>query len=69
MSAKETNEVARRVGAALADLADNFLPHVRLTFVMRDPGNSECHMVITDDNLGELAGLLLDKYDDEEERE
>jgi len=33
----------------LAELEGLFLPRCRLTFVMRDPGNDECSMLITND--------------------
>lgn len=48
-----------RVTTALNEIKKQcFTPDVELTFVMRRPGDDECFMVISNDNLEELADLL-----------
>lgn len=44
------------VADALAKLGDElFAPQCRLTFIMRDPGNDECSMLVTNDD--DLEGV------------
>ncbi len=50
--------VHRKAAEALARLAADFTPEMRLTFVARHPANPECYVVVTDEP-GDpgLAGL------------
>lgn len=50
MDKQRIMEAHNAVGTALGKLADTvFVKGVHLTFVMRDPKNDECYMVISDD--------------------
>lgn len=49
MSGDRVEATREAVASALADLEDFFLPRCRLTFLMRDPENDECTMLITND--------------------
>ena len=40
-----------------------FKPGIRLTFVMRDPTNDECYIVLGDDELPELKRLIEKEID------
>ena len=51
-------EVKNEAEAALNRLRPLFVEGSELTFVMRVPGHPGCYMVISNDNIGELADLL-----------
>jgi hypothetical protein len=54
MSEKEkASKVAHafnEVAATLGELESLFAPHCKLTFLMRDPSNDECSMLVTNDD-------------------
>jgi len=54
-------DIRNRVEFALSGLSEHFHSDCKLTFVMRKPGSDDCFMVISDDNLEELAALLVKK--------
>jgi bifunctional pyridoxal-dependent enzyme with beta-cystathionase and maltose regulon repressor activities len=46
-----------KIANVLCDLEKLFKPEMRLTFIARHPTNPECHIVVTRDDMGELAKL------------
>jgi hypothetical protein len=53
-----TEEVEQEVNVAMQRLEALFTPNVRLTFIMRDPGDDTCHMVLSKDDLSAVAALI-----------
>jgi hypothetical protein len=59
MSIHPKTEYARDViSNELAKLEKLFLPHCRLTFIMRNPEEEDGDMVITNDKLADLRDVL-----------
>lgn len=54
-------EAGKEVAVALNALAPLFVPEAQLTFIMRVPGAPDSHMIISNDDLGELAQILGDE--------
>lgn len=52
------HEAHEEVEAALNQLRPVFQPHCQLTFIMRRPGDDEGDMVISNDDLDELAKVI-----------
>ena len=52
------DEVYEHVCMALRGLSQWFVPHMKLTFIARHPGNPEADMVVTDDDMREAAKAL-----------
>ena len=57
------NEKVRRAGEAVVDALEKlhkgyFIPEMRLTFIARRPGDPEGDMLITLDDVDELAALI-----------
>ena len=52
-------QAKREVEKALSDLRPRvFTDMVKLTFIMRHPNNSECEMIVTDDDLDEVKKTI-----------
>ena len=53
-----------RVCDVLGDLADHlFVKGVKLTFIMRDPANEDCYMVVGDDTIeGAISALERSRH-------
>ena len=52
------DEAAAEVQYYLNELRPVFIHEAQLTFIMRVPGQPETHMIISNDNMGELSELL-----------
>lgn len=50
--------VAGQVEEYLTEIEALFKPHCRITFLMRDPQNPECEMLLTRDDLDEVAKAI-----------
>lgn len=68
MGKKDTklDNVHLEASNALGELARLFVPEMKLTFVARHPTSAECHVVVTNDDLTELAKLIAKKAVTEE---
>ena len=56
MSIDETN---LKIQHTLRKLQKLFVPEARLTFFMRVPGNDECSIVVTSDDLSKVSEVIL----------
>jgi hypothetical protein len=55
----DLRHVHETIAEALESLhADLFIPDMRLTLVARRPGNTECELVVTDDDLAEVIKVV-----------
>ncbi len=52
------DEAKEEVELALNALRPVFIPEAQLSFIMRVPGKSNSHMIISNDNLEELTEIL-----------
>lgn len=64
----DTAQVGKQIEIALNELSEYFVPEAELTFIMRVPGEENTHMILSNDNLNELADLLKKQYQDDVER-
>lgn len=46
------------IGGYLAEIAELFKPGMKLTFIARMPGNDEADVLITDDSMGGIEGVV-----------
>ena len=51
-------DVRLKVSQFLARAAKWFVPEAKLTFTMRVPGNDDCFLIVTDDDLTELIRVI-----------
>jgi hypothetical protein len=40
-----------QISNSLTEISQAFKPHMKLTFIARDPENSECELVVSNDNM------------------
>lgn len=59
MTSERLKAAHMRVCDVLGDLADHtFVKGVKLTFIMRDPKNDDCYMVVGDDTIDGVISAL-----------
>lgn len=55
-------DVGKVVESMLNDLSTYFIPNAELTFIMRIPGESDSHLIVSNDNLDEVGELLKKQH-------